>query len=116
MYKREMRRAVKRGAKLLDKEMPGWEDKIKLGKLDMQKGVQNDENSCGCIGAQIAHVDGFNYGSSVGWVSTIQRLFGTFSYPDAERNGFTLYTSSGFKNWDYLGELWKDEVRARKAA
>lgn len=116
MRKREMQRAVKRGAKLLDKEMPGWTESIQLTLLDMRVGVQYTRNNCGCVGAQIAFA---TIGHDTSWVDTMKKLFGTIIYHEAERNGFTAYdqlTSGGKQEWKYLTELWKEEVRIRRAA
>jgi hypothetical protein len=44
--------SVKRGAKLLDKERPGWYDQIDEGRLDMQ-------DACKCIYGQLHAVDVF---------------------------------------------------------
>lgn len=95
----DLQQRVSRGAKLLDEKMPGWFEKIDLGKLCMSDGTVCvlgqlwGKGKPGMFGRAIADL-GLN---RIGGVSA------------AERHGFCA------KDEDYpqLDQLWMAEVKAR---
>src|SRR6266404_1267594 len=108
MNKREMERAVKRGAKLLDNKMPDWHKKINLNVLKMNVGVQHYATDCGCIGAQLAFA---NKDVVKGWISTMMKLFGALDYTKAVKFGFVpqeflIARPYSPEPWEYLTKLW----------
>lgn len=55
MTKRTALARARRGAKFLDKKLPGWRKQIRVTRLDLSKGLYDParRGSCGCILAQI---------------------------------------------------------------
>lgn len=95
---------VVRGVRWLDKNFPGWRDRVRITKLNMRYGRVRLDDGCGCILAQVNEDHG-----------------GYFSIADArsDRWGVRLGFCAGDDEADYrvLDEAWKDEIRAgRKAA
>jgi hypothetical protein len=102
---------ARRGAKLLDKEMPGWHDKIDVGRLDMQSG-------CNCVYGQLGTEsmlwDKLN---DLGDIMGREYYFGYQLHDDvcvwADRkgkNGWPLLDLA----WDWLQEEWLREIHTRR--
>lgn len=111
MDKREIQRAVRRGAKLLDKKIPDWYTKIDLNILDMRCGVQYPYY-CGCIGAQLAPASS---GKKI-WTNTMEKLFDNF-YDGSKtiHYGFLPPSNLSLPNqyFKLLDEYWTLEVMDR---
>lgn len=120
MNKREMQKAVRRGANLLDKKIPDWHNKIDIGRLNMRRGRifinKPITHTCGCIGAQLDMTSS----SNPDWLNTMRSIFDiqplTVLMAKASQYGFTatddqIYDGNDY--WDYLKDLWIQEVTDR---
>jgi hypothetical protein len=85
---------VAAGAAFLDKQMPGWAERIDLGQLDLF-------DECGCVLGQL----GGNY-------HRMRDYFG-LDMKAAALLGFTLSVTAPHENWAILDDLWADEVKKR---
>lgn len=104
---------VERGAKLLDKKLPGWHNKVAITSLNMG-------SACHCVlgqvGGKAVNLD------RIGWHDPIRRpgfndmteLIGLDDFDDIARNGFDF----DMEPWSYseLRAAWIDEIRARRKA
>lgn len=97
---RSARAAAKRGAKLLDKALPGWHRKVKITQLDMSYPFYYGD--CGCVLAQA-------YGS---YNNGLQELdIDTLTDADSKL-GFNASTDN--YNFDELNTAWKEQIRERR--
>lgn len=85
---------VRRGAKLLDKKMPGWYRKVKLTTLDMSY----------CHECVLGQTHGHYFDGMQGL---------DVSLGNSSRYGFS---DAQDKNFPKLDLLWKAEIRARRSA
>ena len=106
---RSFRSRVKRGAKHLDRLMPGWARKVRIRDLSMKRGLYSGKGDCGCILAQLDADDGTGE-----WTRGAKSILGVdwISDPLVQAEGFTLH--DGELAWGMLDDLWKDEIRARR--
>jgi hypothetical protein len=112
-----IRKRAERGAKLLDRRVPGWHHRVLLTRLDMESAEFNAEsNDCGCVCAQLdamlAEEDvqgeyGYFVRQFLGWLGG--------SHPQV-RYGFLSSRNSENSVQEYrvLTHAWKDEIRARR--
>jgi hypothetical protein len=85
---------VRRGARLLDREAPGWERKIDLDTLDL-------EHTCNCVVGQV-------YGD---YDEGIEQLDGDAeSHP--ERYGFDIDPAADYE-YESLTERWRGFLKRR---
>lgn len=103
MITKKQTAAVARGAKLLDKRVPGWARKVKLTML-------NIASSANCVLGQL--FEG-SYGQGA------RELFSGGSFLASYENEWRQSIRHGFLaptgNIAALTEAWKDQVRARRA-
>lgn len=106
--------AATRGAKKLDKMVPGWHKMIKRKQLNLALGTYA-VGECGCILAQLALAK--TEDETVGYYSDGLKLVGMEESETAARFGFTLpmYAASreNKPNWDRLTKAWKILIRER---
>ncbi len=99
----QIRRAAARGAKWLDKTMPGWSRKIRRRKLDLG-------STQFCI---LGQIDGAK--SQMAFDRAVNRL--NLDSPVLERLGFdlteTVEATGGGEVWDALTDAWRDELKTR---
>lgn len=102
----KIKKRAARGAKLLDKKIPGWQYSVSIARLDMAS-VNN------CVLAQ-AH--------DFGYVFALEYLFGVEEKAEsAIRYGFDCsslkYSArESFTYFDHLTDAWVSEIRNRRAS
>lgn len=119
--------AVAKGVALLDAQMPGWDQNINLGTLEMESCTQ-------CIVGQIFIATGVTVGKTytdsqvfIEGINLLGLSYGTDDEID-EQYGFCLYDddtdedydcdSVAFvqpQDWIDLGNTWKDAILARRS-
>jgi hypothetical protein len=122
--KQQMQAAVKRGALLLDNKVPDWYNKIDLASLNMDDGMY-------CIVGQINREgqllpDNNPSPYDVGYSNTALEILGLtteFAGAYIRKNpsyyGFFAIEdddSDSDGDWDYLGDLWRYQIRKRRVA
>lgn len=90
----QIRRRVKKGARLLDEHMPGWVEKIIPGRLDLA-------STSYCILGQT--FSSFTKGMTVLGVEK-----------STEKYGFDLEASDPDDGWEILDKAWIKEIKKRK--
>lgn len=134
MTTRDMKTRVQRGAKLLDKEDPGWENRVKITPLDLG-------SPCKCVLGQLfAATAEFNRaGSGYELVTTEMYYPGDVRREPSKRfaiaqavakvmrktidrwshedwwYGFDVDDSTDDETYAELTDLWREEIRARWA-
>lgn len=121
---RKYQERVDRGARLLDKRLPGWWRHIRLTRLNMAEGVLDPRHDeCGCVGAQVAaaYKTVRDSNEEVGFFSdTMAFLFRGDAYGRQNvSHGFVVGSPECRKNrgddtYLLLDELWAKQVRARR--
>lgn len=88
---------VERGAALLDREMPGWWERIDVVRLDVRE-------PCRCIGGQLGSGE---YGR---YSRLMKQLFGDSACAAVAEHGFAA------ADYDYeeITGLWREAVAARR--
>lgn len=112
-------RRAHRGAKSLDRRMPGWEDKISLEKLSLESPFQ-------CVLGQLGNVlrEGTNFWAVINFADgckypALEPLEG-LGLDEAVRLGFTLPSTTDYDDvgnsasWGHLDGAWREEIRARQ--
>jgi hypothetical protein len=106
---------ARRGAKLLDKERPGWHNKIDVGRLDVQ-------HACQCVYGQLRAEEVFQdkldtLGSPI---MGQDYYFGYELHRDAQDWAYRKSLAGGFSSyklaWDWLQEEWLREIYTRREA
>lgn len=94
---------VERGAKLLDKTHPGWENEIDLMKLDLS-------SPCGCVVGQVGKVsrDGYPSFNEAAIDLGIPPAEGSKCFPDCGPYGFDLGVRPPF----WMRERTEEEIKA----
>lgn len=101
----KIKKRAARGAKLLDKKIPGWQYSVSIARLDMSS-VNN------CVLAQV---------HDFGYIFALEYLFGADGKAKGSiRNGFDCSAkkysrSESFAYFSYLTEAWASEIRNRRA-
>ncbi len=91
---------VQAGADLLDREMPGWDERIELGQLSVL-------STCRCVIGQLFAGDWFEGTHRLGFHGEIGEPTSTFAC------GFDAYTD---EEYDILTAAWRDLIAARRLA
>lgn len=104
---------VKRGAKMLDKKLPGWEKKVAITTLRMDDG-------CKCVlgqlGGKYVNLDrlGWERDGSPDYDEMLV-LLGIARYEPATKHGFDVNFDIGTSYAD-LQKAWIEEIRDRRSA
>ena len=106
-----LRRRVRKGAALLDRECPGWEKKIDMSNLQMSSGSR-------CILGQV-FVNGFSSGYYKG-IAALRLVETNADDRQAQLHGFNLGDEDlkifiEGQVWDWLAGYWIREINNRRA-
>ncbi len=85
---------VERGAQFLDKEMPGWEERVDLSSLSLR-------DPCKCV---VGHLYG-NYCAVIG---------GLIQDGEPSEYGFDINYWATDKDWNALTEEWRVLIQSRR--
>lgn len=95
---------IRRGAKLLDKKVPGWDAKINTTRLNLSSATD-------CVLGQLFSVRGVTYDFWSGYLRGLEELFGSsFAHGRSSWHGFV----PGFGESWFYEEKWKDEIAQRR--
>lgn len=108
-------RLVKRGAKLLDKKLPGWFKHIKVGELEM-------DNGCKCVlgqlGTKKVNLDRLGWEMG-GYADYGDMAFALLNVRDDVEYGFNCYDDEDSETMVNFAELqysWENEIATRRKA
>jgi hypothetical protein len=98
---------VSRGAKLLDKKVPGWDGRTYTVRLDLNSATD-------CVLGQLFSVRGVPYDFRTGYLRGLEELFGS-SFARRRASWYGFNPAGLEQTWSYE-EKWKDEIVKRRTA